>query len=114
MIPFEAWQQHEPRMNLPIFGNSLNEVDFSVQEDRKLNLRRVGSPLYHFAAGRKSFQAAWGNYKSMFLPSPFTFKAFFLNRQGELLCHGPLPGAYKAGDFFYLNVNDWLCNPPSY
>jgi len=108
MIPFEAWQQHEPRMNLPIFGNALNEVDFTVQDDRKLNLRRIVAPAYHFARGRSPWRAVLSNYKHMLAPRPFTFKACFVNRQGEMMCHEELPGAYRAGDFFYLNVNDWL------
>lgn len=109
MIPFDMWQQHEPRMNLPIFGGALNEVDFTVQDDRKLDMRRLIAPAYHFVRRRSSWRAALGNYRNMLAPPPFTFKACFVNRLGEMKCHEALPGAYRAGDFFYLNVNDWLC-----
>lgn len=108
MIPFEAWQQHEPRMNLPIFGNALNEIDFTVQNDRKLSMRRLIAPAYHFARRKSSWRAAINNYRNMLAPLPFAFKACFVNKRGEIKCQEELPGAYRAGDFFYLNVNDWL------
>ncbi len=95
-------------MNLPIFGKAVNEVDFTVQDDRKVNLRRVVAPAYNLACGRLTLRAALSNYKQMLTPPPFRFRACFINRQGELMCHEEMSGSYKAGDFFYLNVNDWL------
>lgn len=111
MIPLDMWRQDEPRLNLPIFGSALNEIDFTVQDDRKLSMRRLIAPAYHFARGRSSWSAAIRNYRNMLAPPAFTFKACFVNRCGEITCHAELPGSYRAGDFFYLNVNDWLfCN----
>lgn len=95
-------------MNLPIFGNSFNEIDFSVQEDRKLSLRKLSAPAFHFATGKLPLRSTLGRYKSMLRPSPFTFRAYFLDTRGVLLFHEPLDGSYKVGDFFYFNVNHWL------
>jgi hypothetical protein len=108
MIPSNMWRQNEPRLNLPIFGDALNEVDFSVQDDRKLSMRRLIAPAYHFVRGGSSWRAALSNYRNMLAPSPFRFKACFVDRQGEIKCHEEFLDTYQAGDFFYLNVNEWL------
>ncbi len=102
------WLQQEPRLNFPIFGNLVNEIDFTVQEDRKLNWRRIASPLYRSIFRRESVKSMLSDYRHMFDPQEFTFRACIVDRSGKHVCSGPLEGSYRAGDHFYCHVNEWI------
>ena len=108
MIPFNAWEQHEPRLNIPVFKNAVNEVDFTVQEEPKVSIRRLAAPLYNFGRKKTDMTTMLRSYSQIMYRKSIRFKAYFLNRLGEIMCHEELPGRFRAGDFFYLNVNDWL------
>lgn len=108
MISPDAWRQNEPRLNFPIFGNAVNQVDFSIQEDRKLTIRRAGSPLYRFLTRKLGLRAMLRDYRNMVSPQPFTFRGVFIDRAGKQLCCADIPGAFHAGDFFYCDINEWL------
>jgi hypothetical protein len=102
------WLQHEPRLNFPMFGNLVNEIDFTVQEDRKLNWRRLVSPLYRCLFRGESFGNMLSDYRHVFNPHGFSLRACFVDRDGRHVCSGQFTGTYRAGDHFYCNVNDWV------
>lgn len=110
MISTDMWQPHEPRMNFPIFGDAVNEVDFTVQDDRRLTSRRIASPFYRWIFRGLPFATMLSDYQHMFAPRPLTFRGCFVDCKGELLCHGEFPGAHHPGDYFHCNINDWLAS----
>lgn len=108
MLSNSAWRQEEPRLNFPIFAGAENHIDFTLQDDPPLTLRRFAAPAYHFAKGRKPLGTMLTDYRHFVAGEPYRFKGVFLDRQGRERLSGPLEGEYRAGDFFHCNLNDWL------
>lgn len=108
MLPSNAWRQEEPRLNFPIFAGMENHIDFTLQDDPPLTLRRVAAPAYHFVKGRKSLATLVKDYRHFIGGEPYRFKAVYLNRQGQLRHSGDLEGEYRPGGFFHCNLGRWL------
>jgi hypothetical protein len=110
VLSHNAWQQHEPRLNFPVFDKAENFIDFSLQRDARLTLKRVVAPGYYFISGRKSIKETVRNYHNIIMGESYRFKGIFLDRSGKELLSAQFPGEYWPGDFFHCNLNEWLLN----
>ena len=110
MLDGDCWGPNEPRLNFPIFGDSENSIEFTIQEDNNFTLRRLLAPIYHVLKTPKKLFTLFSLYKSMFFPKRYKFRGVFLNRKGEQLHKGIFEGAYRPGDYVSWNINDWLKN----
>jgi hypothetical protein len=108
MLPSNAWRQEEPRLNFPVFAGIENHIDFTLQDDPPLTMRRLVAPVYHFVKSRKTLATLVKDYRHFIGGEPYRFKAIYLNRQGHLLYIGDFEGQYRPGGFFHCNLGLWL------
>lgn len=108
MLPSHAWGQEQPRLNFPIFAGVENHIDFTLQADPALTLKRLAVPLYHFVKRRKTLRMMINDYCHLAFGEPYRFKAIYLDRQGNQLLSSAMPGEFRAGGFFHCHIDHWL------
>jgi hypothetical protein len=108
MLGANAWKRHEPRVYFPVFAGMENHVDITLQEPVPITVRKLGAPLYHWSKKRKDLRDTMRDYAILLANPKYRFKGFFVDQQGKPRASGHFEGAYKAGDYFHVNVNAWL------
>lgn len=108
MLNSNAWKKHEPRVHFPVFSNMENHIDITLQDPLPISIRKLGAPAYHWLKKRKSFIETIRDYQILLTNPAYRFRGIFVDRNGNQLAEGELPGSYKAGDYFVCHVNDWL------
>lgn len=108
MLDHDVWLSSEPRLNFPIFGGLENHIDITIQEPSAITGRKLAAPLYHFFKKRKGWSGTLRDYWLLVFNPPYRFKGVFVDRQGHQRAAGDFPGAFRSGDFFHCNVNQWL------
>ena len=102
------WKRHQPRTNLPVFGDVLNEVSFVVQPERRSSLRVLLSPLFRFMARGLPWKIFLDDCRHVLFPKPYFFSFVYISSSGEEYGVHEKFGPYREGDFFYLNINSWM------
>lgn len=110
MLSPDAWLQDEPRLNFPVFAGAQNHIDLTLQYEPRITPKRLATPFYHFLKGRKPLKTLVRDYQNIFFGESYSFRGIYLDRMGRQLLQAPLPGEYKPGGFFHIQLNQWLKN----
>lgn len=109
MLPKNIWNEWEPRVSFPIFGDCQNSVDFAVQDSlNDLTLKAIAGPAVFWWWKQKSLKCAVRNYRWLLLNEKIKFRGVLLSRQGEFIKQWKFDGVYGRGDFFSVNINQLM------
>lgn len=108
MLPLKLWSPTEPRLIFPVFAGMENVIDLTLQPGPRRTWRDLARPAYNHYRRGKPLGPVLRDYWNLVFDPAYRFRGCYLDRDGKLLLNTPLPGRFREGGYFSVQINQWL------